>query len=234
MKKFLVLILAIIMVLSVVACSNEAAGEGDEGGAKLPVTKEEGKEKLIEQGSSAKAIDHTGFRIVLTVDDDKIEIGGKDDVFWTGAAQKQEGKTEFDAMEYMFYTEKDGKGYFFMDVEGLGGMWISLGEQSFKQVFFGLAEAMLYTAHDSQQYLKQGADETLSGRSCATYSLSEKIEGKQVSVKFWVDKEYGATLKVQYDDELIDESFKMTVEPTFTNPTLPTGYEAAKSAALPK
>ena len=76
MKKFLVLILAIIMVLSVVACKNEPENGGDS----LPVSKEAGQDALIEQGSSAKALDHTGFKIVVTTQEGNetlsFEIGG--------------------------------------------------------------------------------------------------------------------------------------------------------------
>ena len=230
MKKFLVLILAIIMVLSVVACKNDPAddnsGNGGGGNATMPVEKEAAKDKLIEQGASAKSIDHTGFNIDVTVttggESYKLSIGGKDDVYWVGGAEGNE------AMTLIFYTEKNDTGYMYMtDL----GSWVNVG-QSLKTVFFQTADAVLFSAYDAQQYLTKGADTSVNGRPCATYTGTIPLaqNGPSASLKMYVDKEYGVTLRIDYDDPQIAESYSLNVVPTFSNPTVPAGYAAAKAA----
>ena len=227
MKKFLVLILAIIMVLSVVACKNEPADDnsGNGGGdSAMPIEKEAAKDKLIEQGASAKDIDHTGFNIDVTVttagESYKLSIGGKDDVYWVGGAEGNEDET------YLFYTDKNDTGYMWT-----GSAWFGVG-QSLKTVFFQTADAVLFSAYGAQQYLTKGADATVNGRTCATYTGTIPLAETTLtaSLKMYVDKEYGVTLRIDYNDPQIAESYSLNVVPTFSNPTVPAGYAAAKAA----
>ena len=225
MKKFLVLIMVIFMVFAMVACKSEPEQQQ----AEMPVEKEQAKDTLIAQGASAKTIDHTGFRIDVTENAGgeiyKISIGGKNDVYWIGAAQGNSPMTT------MFYAEKASGGYIYVDGYG----WAHLGTDATlkSSLFSDIADSLLFSAYEAQEYLSRGADETVFNRSCATYSASVPVaEGssQKVAVKFWVDKEYGVTLKLQYEDPQFAESFSLTVDPTFSNPTTPTGYDAAKTA----
>ena len=225
------------MVLSVVACKSEPEEEG--GGSALPVSEEESKQALIEQGSSAKGIDvdHTGFSFDITAVADGIatnlSLGGKDDIFWVGAEVDDDADEKTPPVTtYAFYTEKAGKAY--MMLSGYP-VWIEVPQgASLKESIFQTADSFLFWAHTAEEYLVKGADETVNGRTCATYSATAPIpETKQTaSVKFYVDKTWGVTLKVVYEDPSLAESFSLSVDPKYSNPTLPTGYETAKSTPI--
>ncbi|MBR1582624.1 MAG: hypothetical protein IJ663_02600 [Spirochaetales bacterium] len=232
MKRFLILVLAIFMVFAMVACKSEPEEEG--GGSALPVSEEESKQALIDQGSSASGgkgikVDHTGFSFDINAVNNgeahKIYLGGKDDIFWVGA--------EVDAVTtYAFYTEKAGKAYMMLSSYPV---WIEVSQGvSLKESIFQTADSFLFWAHTAEEYLIKGADDTVGDRICATYSATVPIpETKQTaSVKFYVDKTWGVTLKVVYEDPSLAESFSLSVDPKYSNPTLPTGYETAKSTPI--
>ena len=219
MRKVLVLLLAILMVFVLVACQPDP--EDSEDSSALPVSKEESKQALIDQGSSSgKAInvDHSGFNLQITSkynsETSIIAIGGKNDIFWIGV---KEGEEE---MEYTFAKETDGKAALYV-----AGVWIPL-EISLKEELFSTYETLLYGAHEAQEYLQKGADEPYNGRTCATYSATIPMADKSTtSVKFYVDKEWGVTLGIDYAEK--SESYSLSITPVFSNPELPSGYPAS-------
>ena len=217
MKKFLVLILAIIMVLSVVACKNEP----EKGGDALPVEKEAGQDALIEQGSSAKALDHTGFKIDVTVTATgegsmTIEIGGRNDIYWLTSA----GVT-------VFFTEKNNSTYMYYT-----GAWVKVADKSLKdEVFTEMVDSLLYNAYEAREYLVAAGTETKHGRPCSKYTVSASEGGVNYSYTIWVDQEFGITMGVEAAAG--SEYAAYTINPKLSNMTdndTPSGYAAAKAA----
>ncbi len=232
MRKIFVLLLALVMVFAMVACKEPDSNGSGGGGSSMPVSKDAGKDALIEQGSSgSKAIDHTGFSFAIqsTVGEttEQVWIGGKDDVYWVS----------LDGTEYEFFTEKNDKTYYY--VTGESPAWYSVAQGSLKASLFGpIVDSLLYSAHAAEKYLTKGEDDTVSNRSCATYSASMSMQVAEsqmatMNVKYWVDKEFGVTMKIEYEDSNLNNNYAssmtFTLTPTFSNPTLPSGYAAAKA-----
>ena len=222
MKKLLVLILAIIMVLSVVACKNEPESKG---GDSLPVSKDKGQDALIEQGSSAKALDHTGFKIVVTTQEGNetfsFEIGGRNDIYWVNLGT-----------EAMFVCEHSGSTYYYLDMEGLGsGFWIKIADKSLKEEIFGtMVDTLLYNAYEYKDHLTFVATETKFNRPCSKYTVSATEEGVNYSFSIWVDQEFGITMGMEAAAG--GESFSYTINPKLsglTDSDAPAGYATAKA-----
>ncbi|MBQ3830278.1 MAG: hypothetical protein II813_05105 [Spirochaetales bacterium] len=214
MRKVLVLLLAILMVFAIVSCKEPEPKKGE-----LPVDKEVGKERLIEQGAVAKAVDHSGFKLVLTADAGEgpvsMELGGKNGVYWAGLVDAS-----------VFVREHEGKTYFYA-----AGSWIKIADKTLKERLFDEnLDDLLYAAYDSdvKDALMDAGSETKHGRDCAKYTVSFTDEGVKYSFTIWVDKEYGITMGIEaaagsaavtYD---LDPKLSGLVEED-----LPTGYAAA-------
>ena len=215
MKKILVLLLAILMVFAVVACKQEP----EEKKGELPVDKETGKEKLIDQGAAAKAVDHTGFKITVVMDDggekESFNIGGKDGVYW------------LDVGLPMFFRDHDNKTYYYVDLLG----WLKVAEGSLKDnVFNELVDSLLYTAYedDIKEALIDAGSETIKGRNCSKYTVSATEQGVTYKFSIWVDKEYGITMGMEAMAG--GEAFTYTIDPKLSglvSGDLPTGYATA-------
>lgn len=125
MKKLFLMILIVVMVFALAACKQPEDEEAASGN--MPVSKEVGQDKLIDQGATAKDIDHTGFNIhVVSVDNEDtttIDIGGKNDVYWI----------KVDTDDVMFFTEKSNKTYFYLSTPGC---WVKAVEGSLKSNIF--------------------------------------------------------------------------------------------------
>lgn len=185
MRKVLVLLLAILMVFAIVSCKDEPEKSGQ-----LPVEKETGKEKLIEQGAAAKAVDHTGFNIEVTLNEGEgplsFAIGGKDGVYWLNLAMP------------MFFRDHENKTYYYL--EGLG--WYKVAEGSLKDnVFDEMADSILYAAYEDEvkDVLKSEGVEKKNGRDCSKYSVSYTDPEDSTTYKFsiWVDNEFGITMGME-------------------------------------
>lgn len=218
MKKFLVLILAIIMVLTVVACKNEPEKE-----SVYPVEKEAGQDALMEQGSSgAKAIDHTGFKINVTANTGEtpisFEVGGKDNIYWlsmTGGAS-------------VLVREFAGATYMFFPMEApLNSFWLKIADKSLKdEIFTETVDAILYSIYNNEDYLTKQGTETRNGRSCTKYSVSVEEFGYNYTV--WVDNEFGFTMALEASAG--SESLTYSMTPKLSNLVagdLPEKYAAA-------
>lgn len=224
MRKVLVLLLAILMVFTIVACKQEPEQNNE-----LPVEKEAGKDALMEQGASgSKAVDHTGFKITVTMkdetEDESFEIGGKDDIYWLNLG------------EYAILTrDHDNSTYMFMPLEApLTSFWLKVSDKSLKEeVFTEAVDALLYNAYDYKDYLDYVGDETKYGRSCSKYTVNVTEEGVKYSFSILVDKEYGITMGMQASAN--DESFTYTINPKLSgliDSDLPANYAAAASCAV--
>ena len=223
MKRFLIFILAIIMVLSVVACKNEPEKE-----SVYPVEKEAGKDALMEQGSSgSKAIDHTGFKINVTANTGEttvaFEIGGKDSIYWLSLV----GGTSVLARDFA------GATYVFFPMEApANSFWLKLSDKSLKdEVFTETVDSILYSIYNNEDYLTKQGTETKSGRTCTKYSVSVPEFGYNYTV--WVDNEFGFTVALEASSGSESLSYSMT--PKLSNLVegdLPANYAAAKACNL--
>ena len=216
MKKFLVLILAIIMVVSVVACKNEP----EQSGSALPVEEEAGKDALIEQGAGAKALDHTGFKVGVTVNGTgeegiSVEIGGRNGVYWLTSEDTT-----------LYFAEKDNNTYMYFT-----GFWIKVADKSLKdEVFTELVDSLLYNAYDLKDQLVAAGTETKHGRTCSKYTVSASEGGKNYSFTMWVDQEFGITMGVEAAAG--SEYVAYTINPKLSGMTdgdTPSGYAEAKA-----
>ena len=206
MKKHpnIILLLALIaaVIFFAVSCKNEPAadsgnsGSGDPApqGVTMPVSKETGKQNLLELGADdpSRAI-VSGFSIKATLnsgtDVSAIEIGGSDAIYWLGTDEDNNGTID----KYHYFIEKDNKTWYnenFYWVEAMEGSLMSL-------VFNDAVDALLFGAYDTamQAGMKFVEKSNLGGRACSVYSTSA---GNQ-TLKFWVDDQFGITLKMEYE-----------------------------------
>ena len=192
MKKFLFMLLIVLMVVTFAACKQPEPGNSE------PVTKAQGQENLYKQGASGsgKSIDHTGFRIAVKVtemgDETDFEIGGKNDIYWYALDDTT-----------VFVKAKDKTNYYYASPYTVG---IPLPGTTIKNYIFTFADALLYVADALIPQMTKGADDTVSGRACATYTVTVPYETEtpgvyaNMKLKIWSDKEYGFTMKMTYED----------------------------------
>ena len=223
MKKFLVLIMVVLMVFAMVACKSEPEQKS---GDALPVEKEAGKDALMEQGTSgAKAVDHTGFKIVVTMNEGgeslSFNIGGKDDIYWY----------EVSGAKFLF-QEHNGSTYMFMKLEApMPSFWLKVADKSLKEeVFTEVVDALLYNAYGYKDNLTYVGEVTQFGRKCSKYSVAATVEGTNYSFSIIVDNEFGITMGMEASAGA--EKINYTIDPKFSNVTaddVPTDYAAAKA-----
>ena len=222
MKKSLIFIMIVLMAFAFMSCK-QPEPENTE-----PVSKEQGQENLYQQGASGsgKSIDHTGFRIAVTVtqdsDETTFEIGGKNDIYWITP----------DESTTIFVKAKDKHNYIYASPYALG---VELPGQTIKNYIFAAAESLLYVADGLTSQMVKGADDTVGGRACATYTLVMDYEPTpgtpgQMNLKIWVDKEFGFTMKITYTDKSSGKtvgSFGYEITKLeLKNATTPDGYTA--------
>ncbi len=212
MKK-LALLLIVLLALSClfVACKNEPEVTD-------PASPEVGKQRLIDQGSSARAIDHTGFNLDFTMKygltpEVTFAVGGKNDVYWLGTAGV-----------YAFFCNHEGSSYAY--VAGLLPSWIKfddvpLADKIFTETFDDIL--FLLGSEEFKSYMKKTGNDSIGGRKCTVYSVSQ--DG--VTAKAFIDIEYGFTLGLEVTEG--GESLSFEITPTLSNPELPTGYAEAKA-----
>ena len=221
MKRVLFFLLIVLMVVSFAACKQPEPENSE------PVSKAQGQENLYQQGSSGsgKSIDHTGFRIAVTVTSNEeptsFEIGGKNDIYWINVT----GST-------VFVKAKDKKNYLYYSPYALG---VELPGTTIKNHIFAAADSLLYVADSLISQMVRGADETVSGRDCATYTVTVPYEPQpgtagEMKIKIWTDKEYGFTMKMTYQDKnsgnTVDSfSYEITTL-ELKNASTPDGYTA--------
>ena len=220
MKRFLILVLAIFMVFAMVACKSEPEKKS---GDALPVEKEAGKDALMEQGESgAKAVDHTGFKIVASLNDGNtpvsVNIGGKDGVYWL----------DYSVGSFLF-TEHDGSTYMFM--KSATSVWVKVADKSLKEeVFNEIVDSLLYNAYGYKDDLSYVGEVTQFGRKCSKYSVSASVEGKDYSFSIVVDNEFGITMGMEAAAGA--EKINFTINPKLSNITaddVPANYAEAKA-----
>ena len=223
MKKFLVLIMVVLMVFAMVACKSEPEKE-----SVYPVEKEAGQDALLEQGSSAKAIDHTGFKISVSATTGgeapiSFEIGGKDDIYWisvTGGVSVL--VRDFASATYMFFPMEAPANSF----------WLKIADKSLKEeIFDETVDAILYSIYNNEDYLTKQGTETKSGRACTKYTVSVQEFGYNYTV--WVDNEFGFTVALEASAGSESLSYSMT--PKLSNLVegdLPANYAKAKACNL--
>lgn len=147
MKRLLVLFIMVLVVFSFEACKNEPIDFNKDKNA-IPVSKEQGKAMLIEQGSDAKAIDHTGFSFVITTGEgDKLAVGGVHGIFWVGLSEGDE------PMEYAFFKEEYNNTYMYRTKSG--NQWYSLEGQPLIDFLFSNIESTLFFAHENESIIEK-------------------------------------------------------------------------------
>lgn len=219
MKRFLILVLAIFMVFAMVACKSEPEKKG---GDALPVEKEAGKDALIEQGSSgAKAVDHTGFKIVASLQDGEgnfsFNIGGKNNIYWI----------EISGTPTLF-TEHNGSTYTFVPVKN-ASFWLKVADKSLKdELFTDIVDSLLYSAYEYKDNLAYVGEVTQFDRKCSKYSVSAAAEGTNYSFSILVDNEYGITMGMEAAAG--SDVVNFTINPKLSNvgeSDLPVNYSIA-------
>ena len=245
MKRFLLVLMALILV-AVVSCKPDMIVGGESGGgAKIALDKETGKEALIEQGSKpsegSKAIDHTGFVIKArwTYTENGIEektfitLGGKDNFYWIGV-NDEDGIEASEDTDYWYFYESDSAKYYYDEDSG----WINITSLtdsglSLRAMMGSLADAFIYGAYIYDGHLAKGASYAVLGRPCTEYSWSGSYYGVTLSMNFYVDDEYGVTLKQEFHGESLEDvvgfNFEMLDGTKFSgvaNSDLPAGHPA--------
>ncbi|MBO4410349.1 MAG: hypothetical protein J5775_06320, partial [Spirochaetales bacterium] len=101
MKKFIIFIMIVFMLFAMVACKPEVEEPADP-----TKTEDAGKAALADQGSSGsgKAITpNSGFKIIGSFETGgssyKVEVGGKDDLYWVGTYADADDATG----EYVYF-----------------------------------------------------------------------------------------------------------------------------------
>lgn len=228
MKKFIVLLLALLMVFAFVACKNDPAESAPTANN---ASKEDGQNALLEQGASddSKAIDHKGFNIQATFGTNDAEqtvyIGGCNDIYWIGA----------DPENLRFYSEvKVGDNSYQVKVlneERTEWLTWEAGESLKEAVFDLLANQILYISFDIQLGEGDGFSNGFSGvavadgkamrngRECTKYTSSFSADGigKIVDVDIYVDNEFAFTVGMEC--RIADEfkAYLKNLSPVFTD-----------------
>lgn len=252
MKKHpnIILLLALIaaVIFFAVSCKNEpAADSGDSGsgdpapqGVTMPVSKETGKQRLLALGADDPGRSeflmgnhYNGFKIRATLNDGTnsytVEIGGSDAIYWF--AQDKDYNGSLDLNEYSFFLGKDNKGY-----EYMYSSWASLVAAKgtlTSNIFNPLVDVILFSAYGTevQENMTFVEKDTLNERACSVYSTTVDSQ----TMKFWVDDEFGITLKIEYSGAA-SGSYTVTARiygtlftgsgyPSFTPSEYPDNYE---------
>ena len=243
MKKHpnLILLLALIaaVIFSAVSCKNEpAADSGDSGsgdpapqGVTMPVSKETGKQRLIELGAEDPSRgDVSGFRIIVSLTDTEgvtaFEIGGSDAIYWLGTDETgNDGVID----TYSYFLDKDSKTWMYNF-----SSWMEIPNGTLlSNVFSTSLDLLLFGAYDStmQMNMKHVKDETISGRECSLYTTSVTVGAQTQTIKFWVDKTYGITMKMEYVGL---ESIQYTIDADIDgNITTGSGYPSYTPSQFP-
>ncbi len=215
MKKFLVLLLAILMVFAIVSCKDEPE-QADEPQA----TEAQGKDNLLSQGakSGAKAIDHKGFKIVgkynVAETELVVEVGGKDGIYWLGTDSDDNETID----EYLIITEIDNgdSTYTLKMWDTSESLWVEyVSEESVKEALFGeggLADQILYCSFgfkDNKFFsaLENSGSASKNGRNCTKYTSSFVFDAtalggskdmKAAEINIYVDKEFAITAAMDF------------------------------------
>ncbi|MBO7349555.1 MAG: hypothetical protein J6U27_06355 [Spirochaetales bacterium] len=215
MKKFLVLIMVILMVFAMVACKQDVKEPAD------PTNSEEaGKTALAEQGSSgSKGIDNKGFKIVgsfKTADSSvKVEVGGKDDLYWIGTYDNAADSTA----DYVYFRMKDANTVSIYT----GETWVDFeASTSIKDALFGeggvysaLVDNIVYLSFQLKSMygtmfsdLKYEGSTTKNGVTCSKYTATFSLEeiGEIANVSVYVEPTFAVT--VGFDFALADSFVK--------------------------
>ncbi|MBO4718053.1 MAG: hypothetical protein J5599_09170, partial [Spirochaetales bacterium] len=212
MRKVLVLLLAILMVFTIVACKQEP-----EQAEEPQATESEGKANLVSQGSKsgAKAIDYKGFKIVGSYKVEEttliIEVGGKDGIYWLGVDSDDNGKVD----SYQLFSEVKSGDTVTLKLWN-GAAWDSYPmEDSILSALFGeggLADQVLYNSFGFAENSLFSAPEkagslSKNGRSCTKYTSAFTFDGtalggkkdmKAAEITLYVDKEYAFTVALDF------------------------------------
>lgn len=214
MKKFLVLIMVIFMVFAMVACKQEVAEPSD------PTNSEDaGKAALAQQGEAAKGIDNKGFKIVGTFkvaeESLKVEVGGKDGLFWIGTFENAADTTG----EYVYFRMKDANTVsIYVD-----GNWIDFtASTSIKDALFGeggvysaIVDNIVYLSFELKSLygsmfsdLKYEGTAEKNGIECSKYTTTFHVDelGDVATATVYVEPTFAVT--VGFDFALTDSFVK--------------------------
>lgn len=223
LSLIIVCLLLIVTMLATTSCGLGSIGNrGSNSGDKLEISQEESKAKLQELGEKE------GYEIKMTfVDEDGTTggytIGVKDNVFWT-IQENGDGAYEGCAM-----VEESAKKYHVYDYQDDAFVFTQTYEEEqdadyFRQIYEIAYSAWLYYGSYLTAALTKGADATVSGRSCYTYTFDfgssilgglSKIAGvSDFGYTVYIDKEYGFTAKLVFGGTVDGESGGMSMEIT--------------------
>lgn len=204
--KILTKLMILTAALSLTGCSllenilkkaeNAAENNANDYNGTLRMSREESEAKL---DAAAKSGYYVSFEYDYSgdsgADRGSFDIGNKGDTFWINVENTNQSETGYafvtvNAGIEMYQYDLDAGGYVYMGTDTSGQNTQTL--ENLKQGYKG----WIYWANTYDGQLKKGNDEMVIGRSCYTYT----IRGLQkAEYKVWVDKEFGITLKLDFD-----------------------------------
>lgn len=214
MKKFIVLLLALLMVFALVACKDEP----EESVTDPTASEDSGKAALVEQGSSSssKGVDYAGFKVVGTFavsgKETKVEVGGKDGLFWIGQYVDADD-TEADYVYFRVVDDNTVSIY-------VGGTWSTFKCDSIKDALFGedgvyskLVDNVLYLSFELEDTglfgdLTYAGQATYNDMTCSKYTatVSNSTFGDIATATVYLDPTYAVT--VGFDFAFTDSFIK--------------------------
>ena len=229
MKKLFGLMAGLLAVCALAGCGEEKEPEGESGSETnetLPVDKAESKEKMDQLATEGF---YFAFSYQITSEGEEPEsgsmhYGAKGDTFWVGYEDQAVAVVKGEA-KYDYFSKQEGEWKY------RASMTPEQAEQTttIDQTYTAVLEGYIYSANAYDGMLKKGADTTIAGRSCYTYTYdlnsdldaatiaaaaAEGIDLSQYSMKYEiaVEKQYGITMKLAVSGSSSEGSGGMTFE----------------------
>lgn len=199
---------AFLALFALVACGGSGSEEGKDS---LPINREQSEEKvqqLAEGDGYYVKFQYSSSDNGEEEEPEKMYYGVKDGVVWAGDDEGSGAAIKKDGNQYHYYYLEEGAYVY--------GSTVS-GEQadSYEASYQAIYSNWLYFGNAYDGQLKKGADTTVAGRSCYTYtfnfssardlgaytSLLSGVADVKVEYKIAVDKELGLTMKLELTGE---------------------------------
>lgn len=218
MKKVFVFIFAMMFAFLLVGCDLINTGDNDEAGSdSLEVNQEQSQTKMNELGSNDGYL--IKFEYTSQSDDEEPEsgsmtVGVKDNVRWVIEDSNNGGCIKVDGNVIHSYSYTDGAFVYESSYEN------EELAKAYLEVFVNAYTSWLYYANAFDGSLKKGADTTVCGRACYTYTFDMNnfmggmvpgivaglVKGLKLEYKVAVDKEYGITMRLDFVGEAEGDS----------------------------
>ena len=208
----------ILALFALVACG-EGGGNGNES---LPINQEESQQKMQQLATSDGyyvKFQYSGSSNGEQEETEQMFYGVKGDTLWAGDGEGNGMALKKDGNNYHYYRIEEGQYVFEGTATQSEADAYELGYQS-------IYNSWLYYGNAYDGQLKKGADTTVAGRKCYTYTfnfssardlgaytaLLEGVANVKVEYKIAVDKELGITMKLEIAGQADNESGTFSFE----------------------